>query len=238
MTNAESDAELCARFEREAVPLHDVLYRHASRMSRNHADAEDLVQETMMKAYAGFHSFRRGTNMRAWLLRILINSYISNYRKKQRQPVQYSAEDISEQRLVDSYTRCAPASMRSAEDHALDSLPDDVIKAAMQVLPRQFRDVVFYADVEGLSYQEIGAIMNTATGTVASQLYRGRRKLRRLLRDGAAFFTASFIAARREPDPVSGDKATRQAERYPSSGMERCRSWPEIRPPTCPSHPA
>jgi RNA polymerase sigma-70 factor (ECF subfamily) len=152
-------------------------------MSRNHADAEDLVQETMMKAYMGFHSFRRGTNMRAWLLRILINSYISNYRKKQRQPVQYSAEDISEQRLVDSHTRCAPASMRSAEDHALDSLPDDVIKAAMQVLPRQFRDVVFYADVEGLSYREIGAIMNTATGTVASQLYRGRRKLRRLFGD-------------------------------------------------------
>jgi RNA polymerase sigma-70 factor, ECF subfamily len=156
--------ELCARFEREAVPLRDVLYRHASRMSRNHADAEDLVQETMMKAYASFHSFRRGTNMRAWLLRILINSYISNYRKKRRQPVQYSAED-----------------------HALDSLPDDVIKAAMQVLPRQFRDVVFYADVEGLSYQEIGAIMNTATGTVASQLYRGRRKLRRLLGDGVGY---------------------------------------------------
>ena len=187
MTNAESEAELCARFEREAVPLHDVLYRHASRMSRNHADAEDLVQETMMKAYMGFQSFRRGTNMRAWLLRILINSYISNYRKKQRQPVQCSAEDISEQRLVDSHTRCAPASMRSAEDHALDSLQDDVIKAAMQVLPRQFRDVVFYADVEGLSYQEIGAIMNTATGTVASQLYRGRRKLRRLLGDGVEY---------------------------------------------------
>src|ERR1700758_1423378 len=178
------ETDLRARFERDALPLQDSLYRNAFRMSRNHADAEDLVQETMMKAYAGFHSFRRGTNMRAWLLRILINSYISNYRKKQRQPVQYAAEDISEQRLVDSHPRCAPASMRSAEDHALDSLPDDVIKAAMQVLPRQFRDVVFYADVEGLSYQEIGAIMNTATGTVASQLYRGRRKLRRLLGDG------------------------------------------------------
>jgi RNA polymerase sigma-70 factor (ECF subfamily) len=181
------EAELRGRFEHEAAPLSDLLYRHACRMTRNHADAEDLVQETMMKAYAGFHSFRRGTNMRAWLLRILINSYISNYRKKQRQPVQYSAENISEQRLVDSHTRCAPASMRSAEDHVLDSLPDDVIKAAMQVLPRQFRDVVFYADVEGLSYQEIGAIMNTATGTVASQLYRGRRKLRRLLGDGVGY---------------------------------------------------
>jgi RNA polymerase sigma-70 factor, ECF subfamily len=185
MTISESvETELCARFEREAIPLRDLLYRHASRMSRNHADAEDLVQETMMKAYAGFHSFRPDTNMRAWLLRILINSYISNYRKKRRQPVHYSTEEISDQRLVDTYARCAPASMRSAEDHALDSLPDNVIKSAMQILPQQFRDVVFYADVEGLSYQEIAAIMNTATGTVASQLHRGRRQLRRLLGDG------------------------------------------------------
>src|ERR1700751_5076548 len=109
MTNAESDAELCARFEREAVPLHDVLYRHASRMSRNHADAEDLVQETMTKAYAGFRSFRPDTNMRAWLLRILINSYISDYRKKQRQPVHTSTEELTEQRLLDTYGRSAPA---------------------------------------------------------------------------------------------------------------------------------
>src|ERR1700742_278445 len=115
MTNAESDAELCARFEREAVPLHDVLYRHASRMSRNHADAEDLVQETMMKAYAGFHSFRRGTNMRAWLLRILINSYISNYRKRRREPVQFSTEEVTEQRLMDTYVRSVPAALDSAE---------------------------------------------------------------------------------------------------------------------------
>src|ERR1700751_3609798 len=114
MTNAESDAELCSRCEREAVPLHDVLYRHASRMSRNHADAEDLVQETMMKAYASFRSFRRGTNMHAWLSRILTNSYISEYRKKRRQPLQYSTEEVTEQRLVDTYTRTAPAGLRSA----------------------------------------------------------------------------------------------------------------------------
>src|ERR1700757_1533488 len=132
MTNAESDAELCARFEREAVPLHDVLYRHAFRMSRNHADAEDLVQEAMMKAYAGFHAFRPDTNLRAWLLRILINSYISDYRKKRRQPVQYSTEQVTEQRLVDTYTRSAPAGGRSAEDQALDWLPDNHLKPAMQ----------------------------------------------------------------------------------------------------------
>src|ERR1700758_4275388 len=186
MTNAESDAELCARFEREAVPLRDVLYRHASRMSRNHADAEDLVQETMMKAYAGFHSFQRDTNVHAWLARILKNSYISSYRTKRRRPVQYSTEEVSEQRLVDTYFRSAPAQLRSAEDQALDSLLDNEIKTAMQALPEHLRNVVYYADVEGLRYQEIAAIMNTPTGTVASQLHRGRRQLRKLLATAAA----------------------------------------------------
>jgi RNA polymerase sigma-70 factor, ECF subfamily len=179
-----AEAELSSRFEREAVPLRGILYRHAFRMSRNHADAEDLVQDAMLKAYAGFHSFRPDTNMRAWLLRILINSYISDYRNKRRQPVQYSTEEVTEQRLVDTYVRSAPAGLRSAEDQALESLPDNDIKSAMQALPRQFRDVVYYADVEGLRYQEIAAITNTTTGTVASQLHRGRRQLRRLLGGG------------------------------------------------------
>jgi RNA polymerase sigma-70 factor, ECF subfamily len=178
------DAELSARFAHEAVPLRDIMYRHAFRMSRNHADAEDLVQEAMMKAFAGFHSFRRDTNMRAWLLRILINSYISDYRKKRRQPVQCSTEEFNEQRLVDAYTRSASAGLRSAEDQALDSLADNDIKSAMQALPQQFRHVVYYADVEGLHYREIAAIMNTPTGTVASQLHRGRQQLRSLLGDG------------------------------------------------------
>jgi RNA polymerase sigma-70 factor, ECF subfamily len=175
------DADLRARFEHEAVPLRDILYRHAFRMSRNHTDAEDLVQEAMMKAYAGFHSFRQDTNMHGWLLRILINSYITDYRKKRRQPVQYSTEEVTEQRLVATYTRSASAGLRSAEDQALDSLPDNDIKSAMQALPQQFRDVLYYADVEGLRYREIAAITNTTTGTVASQLHRGRRQLRRLL---------------------------------------------------------
>src|SRR5271163_4041835 len=189
------EAELSARFAHEALPLRDILYRHAVRMSRNHADAEDLVQETMMKAYAGFHAFRPDTNMQAWLLRILINSYISDYRKKRRQPLQYSTEELTEQRLVDTYTRSAPAGLRSAEDQALDSLPDNDIKSAMQALPRQFRDVVYYADVEGLRYQEIAAIMNTPAGTVASQLHRGRRQLRKLLGDGARTETMSGKSA-------------------------------------------
>jgi RNA polymerase sigma-70 factor, ECF subfamily len=179
------EAELRARFAHEALPLRDILYRNAFRISRNHADAEDLVQETMMKAYAGFHTFRRDTNMQAWLLRILINSYISDYRKKRRQPVQHSTEELTEQRLVDAYTRSAPAGLRSAEDQALDRLPDNDIKSAMQALPQRFRYVVYYADIQGLRYQQIAAIMNTPTGTVASQLHRGRRQLRKLLADNA-----------------------------------------------------
>jgi RNA polymerase sigma-70 factor (ECF subfamily) len=190
------ETELSTRFEREAVPLRDILYRHAFRMSHNHADAEDLVQEAMIKAYAGFHAFRPDTNMRAWLLRILINSYISDYRKKRRQPAQYSTDEVTEQRLVDAYTRSAQARLRSAEDQALDSLPDNDLKSAMQALPQRFREVVYYADVEGLRYQQIAAIMNTPTGTVASQLHRGRRQLRKLLDGvgGAGTQTSSATA--------------------------------------------
>src|SRR5260370_18054650 len=104
-------------------------------MSRNHVDAEDLVQETMMKAYAGFHSFRQDTNMHGWLLRILINSYISDYRKKRRQPVQYSTEEVTEQRLVATYTPSASAGLRSPEDHALDSFPHNDLHSAVHTLP-------------------------------------------------------------------------------------------------------
>jgi RNA polymerase sigma-70 factor, ECF subfamily len=177
------EAELRARFEHEAAPLRDLLYRHACRMTRNRVDAEDLVQETMIKAYKGFRSFRRGTNMRAWLLRILVNSYISDYRKRRREPVPFSTEEVTEQRLMETYTRSMPTALHSAEDEVLNSLSDSDLKSAMQALPRQFRHVVYYADVEGLRYQEIAAIMNTPTGTVASQLYRGRRQLRKLLDD-------------------------------------------------------
>jgi RNA polymerase sigma-70 factor, ECF subfamily len=178
------DAELSARFEREVVPMRDLLYRHAFRMSRNHADAEDLVQETVMRAYAHFDSFRSGTNVKAWLLRILTNTYINSYRKKRRQPLQYSTEDLTDQYLTEANARSAASVLRSAEDHALDLLPDNDIKAAMQALPGQFRDVVYYADVEGFRYNEIATLMNTPRGTVMSRLHRGRRQLRILLSGG------------------------------------------------------
>ena len=179
-----ADAELSARFEREVIPLRDLLYRHAFRMSHNHADAEDLVQETVMRAYAGFGSFRSDTNLKAWLFRILTNTYINGYRKKRRQPMQYSTEDLTDQYLTEANARSAASELRSAEDHALDLLPDNDIKAAMQALPAQFREVVYYADVQGLRYLEIAALTNVPRGTVMSRLHRGRRQLRMLLGGG------------------------------------------------------
>ena len=175
------DAELSARFGREVVPLRGLLYRHALRMSRNHADADDLVQETVMKAYVHFDSFRSGSNMNAWLFRMLTNTYINGYRRKRRQPVPYSTEQLTDPYLTEASARSTASAMRSAEDHALDLLPDNDIKAAMQALPGQFREVVYYADVEGLAYKEIAILTNAPHGTVVSRLHRGRRRLRELL---------------------------------------------------------
>jgi RNA polymerase sigma-70 factor (ECF subfamily) len=150
-------------------------------MSQNHADAEGLVQETVMKAYARFDSFRADSNLKAWLLRILTNTYINGYRQKRRQPLQRSTEHVTDQCLTEASARSAASALHSAEDHALALLPDDDIKAAMQSLPAQFREAVYYADIEGLRYDEIAALMNTPRGTVMSRLHRGRRQLRTLL---------------------------------------------------------
>ena len=175
--------ELSTRFERDVVSMRDRLYRHAYRLSQNHEDAEDLVQETMINAYAALHTFRQGTNINAWVFRILTNTFINAYRKNKRQPSQCSIDDVTDQGLAKAYAHTTPMGMRSSEDEALKLLPDNNIKAAMQALPQQFRDVVYYADVEGLRYKEIAAIMNTPRGTVVSRLHRGRRQLRRLLGD-------------------------------------------------------
>jgi RNA polymerase sigma-70 factor, ECF subfamily len=175
------DTEMRARFEQDVVPLCVVLYRHAFRKCRNHADAEDLVQETVMRAYAGFDSFQSGTNLKAWLLRILTNAYINNYRRQRRQPAEYSTEYLTVQDLTEASARSAASASRSAEDHVLALLPNSDIKTAMQALPRQFREAIYYADVQGLSYDEIAALMNTPRGTDMSRLHRGRRQLRTLL---------------------------------------------------------
>ena len=179
------DRELRTWFERDVVPLRETLYRHAFRLSHNHVDAEDLVQETMMKAYSAFHSFRPGSNLKAWLFRILTNAYINGYRSKRRTPVLSSIEQVTDQHLAEAYARNAPAGMRSSEEEALHLLPDNDIKAAMLALPQQFRDAVYYADVQGFRYKEIAEIMKTPTGTVMSRLTRGRQRLRSLLGEGA-----------------------------------------------------
>jgi RNA polymerase sigma-70 factor (ECF subfamily) len=177
-------SELDAKFERDVVSTRDALYRHAYRLSRNHEDAEDLVQETMMKAFAASHTFRAGTNLNAWLFRILINGFINGYRKSMRQPGLCSIDEITDQRLAKTYAHSIPKEMRSSEAQALDLLPDDDVRAAMLALPPQFREVVYYADVEGFRYRDIAAIMNTPRGTVMSRLRRGRQRLRSLLGDG------------------------------------------------------
>ena len=176
------EAELRARFERDVVPLHDRLYRRALHMSRHHADAQDLVQDTMVKAYASFHSFQPGTNLYAWLYRILTNAYISGYRRSQRQPTQYSMDFLTDQQLLDLGHRGSKG-LPSAEDEALAALPDNEIQAAMRAMPEQFRSVVYYADVESLPYKAIAEILGIPIGTVMSRLSRGRRHLRGLLAD-------------------------------------------------------
>ncbi|HYH29524.1 MAG TPA: sigma-70 family RNA polymerase sigma factor, partial [Pseudonocardia sp.] len=156
----ESAEERAARFERDAMPLIDQLYGAALRMTRNPADAEDLVQETYLKAYSAFRTFRAGTNLKAWLYRILTNTYINGYRKRQRQPVQAPTEEITDWQIAQAGEHTSQG-LPSAEVEALDRLPDNDVKAALQQLPDDFRMAVYLADVEGFAYKEIADIMGT-----------------------------------------------------------------------------
>ncbi|WP_101951079.1 sigma-70 family RNA polymerase sigma factor [Mycobacterium sp. 3519A] len=176
------DADLAARFARETEPLFDVLLRRARRLTRNEADAEDLLQDALMHAYAGFHTFHDGSNLKAWLFRILHNRWISAFRARQCRPSEVPVDVITEHDLADSAARTNTAH-RSAEAEVLDALPDNVIKAAMTALPDGFRSVVFYADVQGYTYAETAAILGIPHGTVMSRASRGRQRLRIALAD-------------------------------------------------------
>jgi RNA polymerase sigma-70 factor (ECF subfamily) len=179
---AETPRQRAARFERDALPYRSELYGTALRLTRNPVDAEDLVQDTLFRAYAGFARFEPGTNLRAWLHRILTNSFLNTCRQQRRSPQRASGSDLQDWQLARAATD-APAGLRAADAEVLAHIPDDRLTRALRELPEEQRVVVYLAGVEGYAYREIAAIMGTPTGTVMSRLHRARRRLRERLRD-------------------------------------------------------
>ena len=168
------------RFAQDAQPLFDALLRRARGLTKTTADAEDLVQDTLLHAFMGYHTFREGTDFKAWLFRILYNRWVSTYRAKQRRPLEVPVDGVTEGDLADSAARLSTAS-RSAEAEALTRLPDQEIRSAMATLPADFRTALFYAEVQGHTFAETATILNVPRGTVMSRVSRGRQRLRMAL---------------------------------------------------------
>ena len=179
-----SVATLHARFEREAIPLLGSLQRGAMRLTNNRQDAEDLLQDTMLLAYAGFGSFREGTNVRAWMFRIMYNAWINRYRKQRRRPPEVLVDYFTESKMVDQPPD--RRSQRSAEVEALERIPDQRVWNALMALRQEYRMAVYYVDVEGFRYQDIANVMGAPVGTAMSRVYRGRTLLRKSLAGPAA----------------------------------------------------
>lgn len=179
------EAALRESFEEQALPLLDQLYGAAMRMTQNRADAEDLLQDTYVRAFQSFHTFKPGTNLKAWMYRILKNTFINEYRKRQRRPQRTSGDGVEDWQLVEASNHQG-VGLESAESQAFSKLPDDTVRQALESLPAEYREAVLLADVEGFSYKEIANIMDSPVGTVMSRIHRGRAALRKSLRGYAA----------------------------------------------------
>jgi RNA polymerase sigma-70 factor (ECF subfamily) len=199
-----------ATFADQAMEHMGSLYSAALRMTRNPADAEDLVQETYLKAYRGFGGFQEGTNLKAWLYRILTNTFINSYRAKKRRPDESELEEVEDLYLYRRLGGLEAARVgRSAEDELMDWFTEDEVKEAMEALPEQFRLAVLLADVEGFSYKEIADILDIPIGTVMSRLHRGRKGLQKRLYDFAV--QRGLVDA--ESDPAAGSSDTAETDR-------------------------
>ena len=204
----ESAADRTSRFERDALVFTDQLYAAALRYTKNPEDARDLVQDTYLKAFTSFHQFEEGTNLRAWLYRVLTTTFINTYRKDQRRP-QVAQAELEDWQLAQAQSHTSDLG-KSAEVEALENLPDSDIKNALQEIPEEFRMVVYLADVEGFSYKEIAEIVDIPAGTVMSRLSRGRKQLREKLADYAAELGYSVATSKKAVE--AGKKAAKRTE--------------------------